>query len=73
MEATTATTVQCKKQHNFNRDFYLYTDASAFGLGAILGQKDQDGNEFVISYASRLLKGAERNYSVTEKDLFSIL
>ena len=46
--------------------FHLQTDASNTGLGVVLTQV-QDGEERVISFASRTLLSAERNYSVTER------
>ena len=49
---------------NFNIPFKLQTDASTSGLGAVLTQGD--GIEHVISYASRSLVGAEKDYTTTE-------
>lgn len=50
----------------WNRPFILFTDASTFALGAVLSQKDEDGNERVVAYASRSLLPAEKNYTATE-------
>jgi len=57
---------------DFGRTFILKTDASAYCIGAILTQ-DTETVEKVISYFSRTLKGAEKNYSTTEKECLAIV
>ena len=47
----------------FERDFVLEIDASLKGLGACLSQNDEEGNLHPVAYASRSLRGPERNYS----------
>ena len=56
-----------------DRKFTLYTDASGFALGAILSQKDENGKEYVCGYISRLLKGAEVHYGITEKECLAVV
>lgn len=58
---------------NFNEPFCIQTDASMAGLGAELFQVDEDHQRYTISFASRSLSGAERNYTVTELELLGIL
>lgn len=58
---------------NFNIPFCIQTDASYIGLGAELFQIDSDGQRNTLSFASRSLCGAERNYTVTELELLGIL
>ena len=50
----------------------LTTDASLFGIGAIISQRQQWG-ERVIAYASKTLSKSQRNYSATKPELFEIV
>lgn len=59
-------------QPNYEKEFILETDASNTGLGAVLAQEYQ-GNIRPIAYASRVLNSAERNYSITEKEMLGAL
>ena len=52
--------------------YILDTDASNVGIGAVLSQV-QDGEERVISYASKVLNKAQRNYCVTRRELLAIV
>ena len=47
----------------FGHDFVLEIDASAKGLRACLCQADDDGKLHPVAYASRGLRGAEKNYT----------
>jgi len=52
--------------------YYLDTDASFTGLGAVL-QQEQEGQIKVIAYASRVLSPAERNYCTTRRELLALV
>jgi thymidylate kinase len=60
-------------QPDYKREFILMTDASIKGLGVVLAQEDDNGNEVVIEYASRATRGAEVNYTITELECLAIV
>lgn len=66
----------CKKPilclPDLNTDFILRTDASNFGIGAVLMQ-EHEGMKFPISYASRKLLSREIRYSVIEKECLALV
>ncbi len=59
---------------NLELPFIVSTDCSGWAIGACLSQIDPETKkEYVVSYASRLLKDTERFYSVAERELLAIL
>lgn len=52
--------------------FILDTDASAYAVGAVISQI-QEGQEKVISYASKTLSPSERNYCTTRRELLAVV
>ena len=54
------------------KTYYLQTDASNTGIGAVLMQK-HDEKLFPVCYASKKLSSAERNYSTIEKECLAVV
>ena len=57
---------------DFVRPFILQTDASERGVGAVLSQKDETGEEHPIAYFSKKLLPREERYSTVEKECLAI-
>ena len=57
---------------DFSQEFWLYTDASTAGLGAILAQV-REGKERIICCASRALNKAEKSYPATKLECLAIV
>ena len=53
---------------DFNEAFKIHTDASAFQLGAFISQKDKPIDLYI-----RKITDAQQRYTVTEKELLSIV
>lgn len=61
------------KYPDFDKQFILTTDASSYGIGAVLSQLDDNGFEKPILFLSRQLNKAEKNYSTTEQECLAIV
>ena len=55
------------------RPYQLHTDWSTLGIGAVLTQMDDEGQEFVVAYASRSNNNAEAQYSSYEGECLAVV
>ena len=69
-ELITSEQVLC--HYNTNLPIRLATDASPYGIGAVLSHIFEDGTEHPIAFASRSLTKAEKGYSQIDKEALSI-
>ena len=56
-----------------DKPYILQTDPSELGLGAVLSQLQESGEEHPVAFASRKLLPRQRNYSVIEKECLAIV
>ena len=61
------------KRPDWDLPFVLQTDASIKGLGVVLAQKEKDGRERVIGYASRSLSPEEKPWGTHEWEALALI
>ena len=52
--------------------YVIHTDASSKAIGAVLLQKDSEGNVNIVSTASWVMNSAERRYTTCEQELLAV-
>ena len=58
---------------NFDNEFILYTFASNHLIATMITQKNEEGEEFPISFMRSRLQGAKLNYPTINKQAFQLL
>ena len=63
--------VLCQPQ--FEEQFIVDCDTSAFAIGAILQQGDEKGKLHPVAFLSQTLDATQRNWDIYNKELFAIV
>ena len=58
---------------DLSKEFFLWTDASGLGFGAVLEQMGEDGFRHPVAYASRQTNAAEAKYAPTELEVAALV
>eukprot|EP00854_Cymbomonas_tetramitiformis_P034110 gene34110-biopygen13193 len=64
---------RCLRPIDYNRPIILYTDWSNHGIGAVLGQKDDEGEEYICVAISRSLSKTERQYASFQGEMLAVV
>ena len=57
---------------NYTKDFLLETDTAKEGFGAVLSQKQEDGQFHPVAYGSRVLTTHDKNYHSTKLEFLAL-
>ena len=58
---------------DFQKPFFLESDASDFAFGAVLSQPSEDGHLHPVAFHSRKFTAAEINYEIHDNELLAIV
>ncbi|KAL5267283.1 hypothetical protein ACHWQZ_G004352 [Mnemiopsis leidyi] len=58
---------------NLDKPFWLITDSSAYCIGAILAQKDDEGKMHPVSFGSSILSETQRRWSTVQRELYALV
>jgi len=58
---------------DLERPFEMEVDASAYAVGAILFQKDDQGHKRDVGYYSKALNPAEQNYDIWDREFLAVI
>ncbi|OAE22663.1 hypothetical protein AXG93_3224s1000 [Marchantia polymorpha subsp. ruderalis] len=67
------TTAPVLRSPDWNRPFHVYVDTSAFAIGVVLSQKDDNKKDYPIYFASRHLSAAKRKYTTTKREALGMV
>jgi RNase H-like domain found in reverse transcriptase/Reverse transcriptase (RNA-dependent DNA polymerase)/Integrase zinc binding domain/PHD-finger len=63
----------CLRLPDWDRQFILHVDWSKQAVGAYLSQRDDEGREYPVHFASRLLTPAEQRYAPLEGECLALV
>ena len=55
------------------KPFHVFTDASKYGLGAMLAQYDDNGIIRPVSYCSKIFDSTQQNWHVSEQEIYAVI
>lgn len=58
---------------DLSKPFFVATDASLYGVGAVLYQRDDKGRDKYISFISSSLSPSQRRWNTTKRELYAIV
>ena len=58
---------------DWGREIYLTTDASLVGIGAWIGQKNEEGEIALVVCASKKLTATQQRWSATKRELYALM
>jgi len=67
------TTAPVLQHPDMSKPFFLWTDASEAGFGAILEQEGKDQLRHPIAYASRQTNDGEKKYGPTQLEVAALI
>ena len=70
---TKLTTAPILQSPDMDKEFFLWTDASQVGFGAVLEQKNADRVRLPIAFASKPTNEAEAKYGVTQLEVAALI
>jgi hypothetical protein len=58
---------------DLSKKFYVATDASLYGVAAVLFQKNDVGQDLYVGFVSSSLSPSQRRWSTTKRELYAVV